>query len=89
MANDIISEGYISGIVGNKNDLYLQAKVKEEEAKKYADSKGMKFRLVSAKEDPQSFEDLLIELVKMYKVPENKMKIFLYREPKPQTKKCC
>ena len=89
MANDIISEGYISGIVGNKNDLYLQAKVKEEEAKKYADSKGMKFRLVSAKEDPQSFEDLLIELVKMYKVPENKMKIFLNREPKPKTKKCC
>ena len=89
MANDIISEGYISGIVGNKNDLYLQAKVKEEDAQKYADSKKMKFRLVSAKEDPQSFEDLLIELVKMYKVPENKMKIFLNREPKPQTKKCC
>ena len=89
MANDTISEGYISGIVGNKNDLYLQSKVKEEEAQKYADSKKMKFRLVSAKEDPQSFEDFLIELVKMYKIPENKRKVVLNPEPKKQNKKCC
>ena len=86
MANDTIGGDYISGIVGNKNDLYLQAEVSEEEAKNYADSKKLKFRLVSAKEDPQSFDEFLLELVKEYKVPEYKKKTVLNNN-KPEAKK--
>ena len=74
MAKDTIGEAYIGGIVGNKNDLYLQAKITEEDAKKFAENKKMEFKLVSAKEAPQCFEDILIDLVKKYKVPEEKMK---------------
>ena len=89
MANETINGDYICGIVGNKNDLYLQAEVNEEEAKKYAESKKMKFKLVSAKEDPQSFDDFLVELVKMFKIPENKVKTVLNKNPVVKTKKCC
>ena len=92
MANETISNPFISGIVGNKNDLYLQSEVDEVEARKYAENKEMKFKLVSAKEDPRSFEDFLIELIKMYKVPENIKKVVLKEipdnEPKKK-KKCC
>ena len=89
MANDTIGGDYISGIVGNKNDLYLQAEVSEEEAKNYADSKKLKFRLVSAKEDPQSFDEFLLELVKEYKVPENKKKTVLNNNRREAKKSFC
>ena len=55
-------EKYIKAIVGNKSDLFLKEKVKEEEAKKYAYSKGMKFKLCSAKENPGEFTNFLKEL---------------------------
>ena len=89
MANDTINGEYISGIVGNKNDLYLQAEVTEEEGKKYAEEKQMKFKIVSAKDDPHSFEEFLIELVKMYKVPENKIRTILSNKPVSKSKKFC
>ena len=89
MANDIIDGEYISGIVGNKNDLYLHSQVSEEEAKEYAINKNMKFRLVSAKEDPKSFEEFLIELVKEFKIPEQQMKMILNNNPVSKTNKCC
>ena len=89
MANDCINGEYICGIVGNKNDLYLQSNVNEEKAKKYAESKKMKFKLVSAKEDPQSFDDFLIELVKMYKIPNVKKRTTLSNKQKTKTKNCC
>ena len=89
MANDIIDGEYISGIVGNKNDLYLHSQVSEAEAREYAINKNMKFRLVSAKEDPKSFEEFLIELVKEFKIPEQQMKMILNNNPMPKTNKCC
>ena len=89
MANDTIGGDYISGIVGNKNDLYLQAEVSEEEAKNYADNKKLKFRLVSAKEDPQSFDEFLLELVKEYKVPEYKKKTVLNNNRREAKKSFC
>ena len=89
MANDTIGGDYISGIVGNKNDLYLQAEVSEEEAKNYADNKKLKFRLVSAKEDPQSFDEFLLELVKEYKVPEHKKKTVLNNNRREAKKSFC
>ena len=89
MANDVINEDYISAIIGNKNDLYLKSQVSEEEAREYALGKKMKFRLVSAKEDPKSFEDFLIELVRDYKIPGNQMKMLLNNKPGVNNKKCC
>ena len=56
----------IFGIVGNKMDLFLNEVVPEELARNFAKSKEFKFRLVSAKEDPKSFNRFLEELVQDY-----------------------
>ena len=61
--NNLIDNKYIAGIVGNKKDLYLEEQVKEEEARKYAEEKKMAFSLVSAKDDPKSFELFLKDLI--------------------------
>ena len=61
---NLLENQHICGIVGNKKDLYLEEKVDEKKAKEFADSKGMKFKLVSAKDDPRSFIDFLEELLK-------------------------
>ena len=60
---EIIDGNYVCGIVGNKNDLYLDSQVDVEEAKNLAESEGYKFKLASAVNDPKSFEDLIKELV--------------------------
>ena len=67
LCEDTINNDHIYAIVGNKNDLYLNSEVKENEAKAYADSKNIKFRLVSAKNDPQGFTDFIEELIMDYK----------------------
>ncbi len=64
---EIIDNDHIYGIVGNKSDLYLNSQVNDIDAKKFAELKNAKFRLVSAKNDPQSFVDFVEELVKDYK----------------------
>ena len=89
LANSIINEDYICGIVGNKSDLYLERKVPAEEAENYALSKKMKFKLVSAKEYPQEFEDFLIELIKEYKIPERRKKTILKKENQKEDKNKC
>ena len=55
-----INNKFIYGIVGNKKDLYLKEEVPEKEGKKYAESKGAKFALLSAKDDPKSFNDFIL-----------------------------
>ena len=62
-AKGVLGNNFIIGIVGNKSDLYMKEKVKEIEGKNFADSVGAKFRLVSAKVDPQGFIDFLSELL--------------------------
>ena len=71
ISKEIIDNKFIYGIVGNKNDLYLKCEVKEEEAKNFAKNINSQLKLVSAKEDPQSFVDFLIELVKEFKKLDN------------------
>jgi len=66
-SEEIIECEHIYGIVGNKNDLFLNAQVNEEEVKEFAESLKTNYKLVSAKTDPQSFIDYLTELVKRYK----------------------
>ena len=77
LANSTINDDYINGIIGNKNDLYLESKVPKEEAENFAQLKQMKFKLISAKENPKGFEDFLIELIKQYKIPERRKKTIL------------
>ena len=67
ISQEIIDNYCIYGIVGNKNDLFLNFEVKEEEARSFAEEKNFKFKIVSAKTDPQRFSEFLIDLVKVYK----------------------
>ena len=54
----------IFGIVGNKSDMVKEQEVDENEVTNYANTLGVKHKLVSAKVDPDSFIDFLHELVK-------------------------
>ena len=96
---EVLGKSPILGIVGNKSDLYLKEAVKEEEAVKYAEKKGVPFRLVSAK-TPKTFCNFLEELVTKYieKVEEtnkntNSQGIKLDKQNEDlkhkKTKKCC
>ncbi len=60
---ELITEPFIFGVIGNKNDLFLDKKVSEEDGKTFAESINAKFKLVSAKTDTQSFDSFLTELV--------------------------
>ena len=80
---NILENKYVCGIVGNKQDLYSQEQVKEDEVMEYAESKGMKFKLVSAKDNPKGFNDFLEELVKDgINIFEKKRKISLVKKKK-------
>ena len=57
--DDVVGETPILAVIGNKNDLYLDEKVKEEDGEKYAKSIGAKFLLTSAKNDPTGFIQFL------------------------------
>ena len=76
---DIIGVDVIKGVVGNKQDLYLNEKVTEAEGKNYAESIGAKFLLTSAKTDPKSFsqflQDLLIEYLNKNEIIEQNIKL--------------
>ena len=63
ISEEMIDNDFVSAIVGNKVDLYMIEQVNEETARKYAESKGMLFQLVSAKDNPKSFSNFLKELV--------------------------
>ena len=56
----------IFGIIGNKSDLDEIKEVDENMAQKFAEEKGMKFKLISTKDDPKSFKMFLRTLVKDY-----------------------
>ena len=88
---DTVDGTYVCGIVGNKNDLYLKGQVEEAKAREFAQSKGYKFKLVSAFNDPKSFEDIMMELVKDYlnKGGEAKMGIKLGEDSEEKEKKMC
>ena len=62
---EVLGDKPILGIVGNKSDLYMKEAIKEEVAEKYAENRGVPFRLTSAK-TPKNFCDFLEELVKKY-----------------------
>ena len=66
IVEEILGPDLILGVVGNKNDLYLEEKVSEIEGKAYADSIGAKFKLTSAKNNPKEFSDFIEEMLDEY-----------------------
>ena len=71
----------IFGVVGNKNDLYSQAQVNEQEARQWADSIGGIFQLTSAKTD-SGIELLFQNLGKKFFNPD-----FDYKKEDEEAKK--
>ena len=63
---ETLGDDPILGIAGNKSDLYLEEAVPEEEAREFANKLRIKFKLVSAKNDPNSFVNFLQELVEEF-----------------------
>ena len=62
MTNQILDGDFVCGLVGNKNDLFLNSQISEEECKNFADSKKYKFKLVSALKSPKVFNEFFDEL---------------------------
>ena len=97
ISEDTINNEHIYGIVGNKNDLFVNAEITEEEGDNYAKSKNAKFKLVSAKETPGSLIKFVEELVIDYKkidISNRKMSVKLnkvkeYKEHKSKIKEKC
>ena len=73
---DVLGDEPVLGVVGNKKDLYLDEEVTEGEGKQYAAAKNIKFKLVSAKDNPNEFVEFLETLLEEYlaKNPELKGK---------------
>ena len=63
ICKEMIENEYVGAIIGNKIDLYMNEQVNEEEALKFAESKGLLFKLISAKKEPKVFETFLKELI--------------------------
>jgi small GTP-binding protein len=88
IAEDIIETEHIYGVVGNKNDLYLENQVSDNEVKEFADSLKAKYKLVSAKTDPQSFSDMLKDLVEdLKKIDKRKYTKSIKLKKNVETKK--
>ena len=93
--DDILGNTPIFGVVGNKNDLYYDEKVKEEEGEEYANSIGAKYLLTSAKNDPKGFVQFIEQLLDDY-LYNNGMNdseridsIMINRIPKKKGNNCC
>ena len=63
---EILGKSPIYAIFGNKEDLYLNEKVSEEDGKKKADENGCLFRLTSAKTERENINSYLNDLVNEY-----------------------
>ena len=92
---DVLGDTAVLGIAGNKHDLFMKEQVKEEVAEKYAEDKGVPFKLTSAK-NPLSFNTFLEDLLKKYieksgGVIESKdgQKLDDNKEKPDKGKKCC
>ena len=61
----VLGENVVIGFIANKQDLYRDEKVREEEIEKYANEKNGPYRYTSAI-NPASFEEFFQEQVKAY-----------------------
>ena len=63
---EILGTDVIMGVAGNKSDLFLQQVVPFEKGKKYAEEKGGIFSEISVKENKESINLFVMDLVKAY-----------------------
>jgi small GTP-binding protein len=83
----------VLGILGNKNDLEEMKEVDDNMAQKFAEEKGIKFKVISTKDDPKSFKMFLRSLIKDYLTKKNgnidgKNSFDLENEDKEKKHKC-
>ena len=83
-------------MVGNKSDLFLKEEVKENEAIEFANEKEMKYKLVSAKNNPEGFiifiNELLDQYIQQNEVLPKRETIFIDKNNnnnKKLKRKCC
>ena len=92
--DEILGPGPKLAVVGNKNDLYYDEQVKEEEGEEYANKIGAKFLLTSAKNDPKGFIKFIDQLVLEYLGSNNDESeriesVIINRIPKKKLMGCC
>ena len=92
--DDVLGNGPVFGVVGNKIDLYYEEKVKEEEGDEYANSIGAKFLITSAKNDSKSFSIFIEQILEDYlgrglDESDRIESIVINREPKKRFGGCC
>ena len=92
--DEILGPGPKLAVVGNKNDLYYDEQVKEEEGEEYANNIGAKFLLTSAKNDSKGFIKFIEQLVLEYLGNNNDESgriesVVINRIPKKKLMGCC
>ena len=94
--DEVLGPTPVFGVVGNKSDLYLNEKVKEEEGEEYAKKIGAKFSITSAKTNPEGFSIFIENILDDYlekKKKENEdnriESIQIDRQPKKRNDHCC
>ena len=90
--DEVLGSTPVFGVVANKNDLYLDEKVKEEEGEEYANSIGAKFLYTSAKNESGVFVKFIDTILDDYigKGCEDREKsIMIDRIPKKKSEGCC
>lgn len=93
IVDDLSLDKPVFGVVGNKMDLYMDEKIKEEELEKFAKSIDAKWLLTSAKNEAHSFIEFVRELIKDYLklIPGERIESFSLdkKKIKKKKKKCC
>ena len=64
-AKNELGDDPVMAVVGNKEDLYYESEVSDDEVEKFTKENNLLFRLTSAK-NPKNFNNFLEELVKIY-----------------------
>ena len=90
--DDVLGSTPIFGVVGNKNDLYLEEKVKEDEGEAFAKSINAKFLYTSAKNESNAFVKFIEQILDDFvakKFDEREESIMIERGPKTNGARCC
>ena len=66
LSKDVNQNDFIGAIIANKNDLYDERKVSDEQGKEFAKKYNYKFYSASAKNNPEGFRNFIEELIKDY-----------------------
>ena len=90
--DDVLGQTPLFAVIGNKSDLYLEEKVKEEEGEAYAKSINAKFLYTSAKNESNVFVKFIEQMLDDYmgKTFDDRGKsIFIERVNKKKNQGCC